>query len=211
MAHVSGGYEARVQTSRERARLSQVRKSFDAGLKQKDGGADIKQEFFGACVAYIKAAMDRLHAQDQRIHDFLKPHVTDRSDQNTTLENLDMRLAKSRDALDALVSAAVAYKAAGESGWADFNSAVEAFMEIYFKILLSGQHSTLALQEEVFDEATWDQVASFTPESIAKEEELYTTVQGLAPDDADPASFLSGPPPVPGAGSPGQHGTRSTI
>ena len=207
MVHVSEGYEARAQTSRERTRLSQVRKSFDAGLKQKDGGADIHENFFSACVAYIKAAMDRLHAQDQRIHDFLKPHMADRDDQNATLENLDMRLAKSRDALAVLVAAAAAFKTAGESGWADFKAAVEAFMEVYFKILLSGQHSTLTLQEEVFDEATWDQVAGVTPESLAKEEELYTTVQGLAPDDADPASFVGGPP-APGAGPPGQQGTR---
>lgn len=205
MVHVSEGYEARVQTSRERTRLSQVRKSFDAGLKQKDSGADIPQEFFIACVAYIKASMDRLHGQDQRIHDFLKPHVTAGDDQNATLENLDMRLAKSRDALDALVAAAAAYKAQDESGWNTFKEAVAAFMEVYFKILLSGQHSTLTLQEEVFDEDIWDQVAGVTPESLAREEELYTTVQGLAPDDADPASFVGGPP-APGAGPPGQQG-----
>ena len=207
MVHVSEGYEARVQTSRERMRLSQVRKSFDAGLKQKDGGADIPEAFFGACVAYIKASMDRLHDQDQRIHDFLKPHVTAGDDQSATLENLDMRLAKSREALDALVAAAAAYKAAGKDGWADFKAAVEAFMEVYFKILLSGQHSTLTLQEEVFDEAIWDQVAGVTPESLAKEDELYTAVQGLAPGDADPASFVGGPP-APGAGPPGQQGKR---
>ncbi|NKB45158.1 MAG: hypothetical protein GKS03_12875 [Alphaproteobacteria bacterium] len=207
MVHVSEGYEARVQTSRERMRLSQVRKSFDAGLKQKESGTDIPEAFFGASVTYIKAAMDRLHDQDQRIHDFLKPHVTDGDDQNATLENLDMRLAKSRDALDALVAAAAAYKAAGEDGWDTFKLAVEAFMEVYFKILLSGQHSTLTLQEEVFDEAIWDQVAGVTPDSLATEEELYTTVQGLAPDHADPASFVGGPP-APGAGPPGQQGKR---
>ncbi|MBT7450056.1 MAG: hypothetical protein HN793_04435, partial [Rhodospirillaceae bacterium] len=183
MVHVSEGYEARVQTSRERMRLSQVRKSFDAGLKQKVGGANITEAFFGACVAYIKASMDRLHDQDQRIHDFLKPHVTAGDDQSATLENLDMRLAKSREALDALVAAAAVYKAAGEAGWADFKTAVEAFMEVYFKILLSGQHSTLTLQEEVFDEAIWDKVAGVTPDSLATENALYSAAQGLAPDD----------------------------
>jgi hypothetical protein len=205
MVHVSESYEARVQTSRERRRLSQVRKSFDAGLKQKDSGADIPLEFFSACVTYIKASMDRLHDQDQRIHDFLKPHVTTGDDQDATLENLDMRLAKSRGALDALVSASTTYATEGEPGWTAFKAAVEGFMEVYFKILLSGQHSTLTLQEEVFDEGIWDQVAGVTPESLALEDKLYLAVQGLAPADADPASFIGGPP-APGAGPPGQQG-----
>ena len=147
--------------------------------------------------------MDRLHAQDQRIHDFLQPHVTAGDDHAATLENLDMRLAKSREALEALVAASAAYQTAGEAGWPAFKTAVEAFMEVYFKILLSGQHSTLTLQEEVFDEAVWDQVAGVTPESLARENELYATVQVLAPVGADPATFVGGPP-APGAGPPGQ-------
>lgn len=205
MAHVSEHYEARVQTSRERRRLSQVRKCFDAGLKQKDDGANIPLEFFSASVAYIKASMDRLHAQDQRIHDFLKPHVTAGEEQSDVLENLDMRLAKSRDALDALVAASAAYANAGDEGWNTFKAAVNDFMEVYFKILLSSHHSTMTLQEEVFDEGIWDQVAGVTPDSLALEEKLYIAVQGLAPADADPASFVGGPP-APGAGPPGQQG-----
>lgn len=205
MAHVSEHYEARVQTSRERRRLSQVRKSFDAVLKQKGSGADIPLEFFSASVAYIKASMDRLHDQDQRIHDFLKPHVTAGDDQAATLENLDMRLAKSREALEALVSASSTYATEGDKGWGAFKTAVESFMEVYFKILLGGQHSTLTLQEEVFDEGIWDQVAGVTPESLALEDKLYLAVQGLAPADADPATFIGGPP-APGAGPPNQQG-----
>ncbi len=203
MTHVSNTYDARIQTSRERMRLSQVRKSFDAGVKLKGDGSDIPVAFFEAGVAYIKASMDRLHAQDQRIHDFLLPHVKDGDDQAAILENLNMRLAKSRDALEELVGAAETYGPQGDNGWADFKAAVDAFMGVYFKILLSGQHSTLTLQEDVFDESTWDKVASVTPESLATEEKLYAAVQYLAPDGADPASFVGGPP-APGAGPPGQ-------
>lgn len=202
MPHVSETYEARVHTSNERRRLSQVRKCFDAGLKQKDDGADLPVDFFDACVAYIKASMDRLHAQDQRIHDFLEPHVPEGDEHADTLENLNMRLARSRDALEALVNAMVTYKQIGDDGWEEFKAAVDTFMEVYFKILLSGQHSTLTLQEEVFDEGIWDQVAGVTPESLATEKELYARVQELAPADADPASFVGGPP-APGAGPPG--------
>ena len=194
MTHVSNTYESRKQTSRERMRLSQVRKSFDAGVNQKSGGADVPAVFFDACVAYIKASMDRLHAQDQRIHDFLLPHVTEGDEHAEVLENLNMRLARSRDALEDLVKAAATYRDHSDTGWDDFKSAVSDFMEVYFKILLSGQHSTLTLQEEVFDEATWDKVAGVTPESLATEEDLYAKVQSLAPNDADPASFVGGPP-----------------
>lgn len=203
MPHVSETYEARVHTSNERRRLAQIRKSFDAGVKQKQDGADVPVAFFDACVAYIKASMDRLHAQDQRIHDFLKPHVQDGDDHAEVLSNLDMRLAKSRDALDALVASMAAYNAAGDSGWVDFKTAVDTFMEVYMKILLSSHHSTMSLQEEVFDEGVWDQVAGVTPESLALEKQLYAAVTDLAPANADPASFI-GTRPAAGSGPPGQ-------
>ena len=203
MTHISNTYESRKQTSRERMRLSQVRKSFEAGVKQKAESADVPADFFDACVAYIKASMDRLHAQDQRIHDFLLPHVKDGDEHGDVLENLNMRLARSRDALENLVKAAAVFKQQGDSGWNEFRSAVADFMDVYFNILLSGQHSTLTLQEEVFDEATWDKVAGVTPESLAAEDDLYSRVQALAPEGADPASCAGGPP-APGAGPPGQ-------
>lgn len=202
MPHVSETYEARVQTSGERRRLAQIRKSFDAGVKQKETGTDIPVAFFDASVAYIKASMDRLHAQDQRIHDFLKPHVTDGDEHADVLSDLDMRLAKSREALDALVADMATYKAAGQAGWADFKSGVDGFMDVYLKILLSSHHTTMTLQEEVFDESIWDQVAGVTPESLALEKQLYTAVQNLAPAGTDPASFV-GARPAPGAGPPG--------
>lgn len=203
MSHVSNTYEARVQTSRERMRLAQVRKSFDAGVKMKDEGQDIPVAFFAACVAYIKASMDRLHAQDQRIHDFLVPHVPEGDEHAETLTNLDMRLAKSRDALEALVGASAAFEAAGDAGWSTFKAAVDTFMEVYMKILLSSHHSTMTLQEEIFDEATWDKVAGVTAESLALEDKQYAAVESLAPEGADPKSFV-GRPPAPGAGPPGQ-------
>lgn len=203
MPNVPETYEARVQTSRERRRLAQVRKSFDAGIKLKAAGTDVDQDFFSACVSYIKESMDRLHAQDQRIHDFLVPHVKAGDDHKETLENLNMRLAKSRDALDALVEASKTYNQAGDAGWTEFSAAVDTFMEVYMKILLSSHHSTLSLQDEVFDEEIWDQVAGVTPDSLALEDDLYSKVQHLAPVGADPTSFV-GSRPAPGAGAPGQ-------
>jgi hypothetical protein len=203
MSHVSNTYEPRLQTSRERMRLSQIRKSFDAGVKQREESKDVPVTFFVACVDYIKASMDRLHDQDQRIHDFLIPHVTNGDEHADILENLNMRLARSRDALEDLVKASAVYESSSDDGWAAFKTAVSAFMEVYFKILLSAQHSTLTLQEEVFDESTWDKVAGVTPDSLATEEKLYSKVKGLAPAGADPASFIGGPP-APGAGPPGQ-------
>ncbi len=203
MPHVSETYESRMQTGRERMRLSQVRKALDAGMKRQAETGGVSVDFFAACVDYIKTSMDRLHAQDQRIHDFLVPHVPEGDEHADTLENLNMRLAKSRTALDELVTAAAAYQAAGESGWSDFKAAVGAFMEVYFKILLSGQHSTLTLQEEVFTEETWDEVAGVTEDSLATEEKLYAAVQEAAPDGINPADFVGGPP-APGAGPPGQ-------
>jgi len=202
MSHISNTYDSRVKMSQERKRLAQVRKAFQSGVKQKSEGGNVENAFFNACVVYIKASMDRLHAQDQRIHDFLVPHVTGDGHEGI-LENLDMRLASSREALVSLVGACDAFMASEGVGWNAFRTAVGKFMEVYFKILLSAQHSTLTLQEEVFDEKTWDRVTGFTPESLAREQDLFATVQSAAPNGADPASFVGGPP-ASGAGTQGK-------
>ncbi|MBL8643050.1 MAG: hypothetical protein JNK21_03885 [Rhodospirillaceae bacterium] len=190
-------FQSRLMTQRERRRLGQVRKSFEAGLEQQAKGGSIAIEFFATCVDYIKAAMDRLHAQDQRIYDFLKPHVPDSDSQGTAiLDNLDMRLSKSRVALDKLVAARDTYRAKGAAGWADFKATVAMFMDVYFNTLMKGQHSTLEMQDKIFTEATWIAVAGISEDSLQIEATQFAMVKRQAPAGADPDSFKAGPPPA---------------
>lgn len=180
---------------RERQRLGQVRKAFAAAIDQQQNGKDAGIEFFSACVDYIRASMDRLHAQDQRIHDLLLPHVK-ASDATmvATLENLNSRLARSRVALNELTAARDAYRSKGKAGWADFKAAIDTFMDIYFNVLMKGQHSTLDFQKQVFSDKDWGYTAGVTEEALTKEATLFAEVRKYAPQGADPASFQAGPP-----------------
>jgi hypothetical protein len=187
---------ARLHTQRERMRLGQVRKAFVAGLEFQASGTAVQIEFFAACVDYIKAAMDRLHDQDQRIHDILKPHIAANDNGGTDiLANLDFRLSKSREALTKLVAARDAYRSKGPAGWADFKATADMFMDVYFNILMKGQHSTIEMQEKIFTEETWNTVAGISQDSKLVEATQFAVVKRLAPQGADPESFKAGPPP----------------
>jgi len=187
--------ESLTAMQRERMRLAQVRKSFMAGVEQQSTGQNIAPEFLLTCVDYIKAAMDRLHAQDQRIHDLLIPHVaaTDTVGADT-LAHLNHRLAKSREALDGLVAARDSYRASGHAGWSNFKTAVDHFMDVYMNTLLKGQHSTMEMQKKVFDDAAWDYVSNQSQDSHIIEATLFAGVQRYAPEGADPTSFKSARP-----------------
>jgi hypothetical protein len=187
--------DSKTVMQRERMRLGQVRKSFAAGIEQLAAGTAVPLEFLAVCVDYIKASMDRLHAQDQRIHDILKPHVTATdSEGQAVLDNLHMRLAKSREALNKLVRARDAYRANTTTGAADFKAVVDMFMDVYFNILLKGQHSTLEMQKKIFDDMTWNTVAGVTQDSRITEATLFAEVKNYAPAGTDPESFKAGPP-----------------
>lgn len=189
--------QARNIMQKERMHLGQVRKSFAAGLERAVKGEAISIEFFGACVDYLKGSMDRLHAQDQRIHNILKPHVKPGDSANAEiLANLDMRLAKSRVALDDLVKARDGYRANGAPGLADFQAATARFMDVYHNVLLKGQHSTLDFQKKVFADGDWIKVAGVNEGALVNEAGLYASVRKHAPSGADPASYQAGPPVV---------------
>jgi hypothetical protein len=141
--------------------------------------------------------MDRLHAQDQRSHNILKPLVApgDRPGAET-LSNLDTRLARSRRALDDLCRARDTYRAKGSAGWTDFKAAIDTFMDVYHNVLLKGQHSTLDMQKRVFSDSDWGKVAGVSESALVSEASLYALVRKHAPSGADPAAFKAGPPVV---------------
>jgi hypothetical protein len=180
---------------RERRRLAQVRKSFAVGVDALAAGQAVPLEFLGTCVDYIKESMDRLHAQDQRIHDILRPHLeADDATGEQILAHLSTRLARSREALAKLVAARDAYRAAPQTGANAFKAVVDGFMDVYLNVLLSGQHSTLEMQNRVFTDATWNDVAGVTQESNVVEASLFAAVKRLAPSGMDPESFPSARP-----------------
>jgi len=66
----------RAEIARERRRQIQVRKSFSAGLDPAaPWGAGDPEAFYLACSDYLLSSMDRLHDQDQMIHDLLRERI----------------------------------------------------------------------------------------------------------------------------------------
>jgi hypothetical protein len=170
------GQDSKSVMQRERMRLGQVRKSFAAGIEVQAKGVAVPTEFLATCVDYIKASMDRLHAQDQRICDILRPHAA--------------------AALAQLVAARDDYRAKGAAGWTDFEAVVAQFMDVYFNVLLKGQHSTIEMQKKLFGDAEWNDVAGVSQDALATEAALFAAVKRQAPGGMDPESFKAGPPVV---------------
>ena len=184
---------ARVQMEHERRRLGQIRKAFVAAVEKMNAGEAIGLEFLCACVDYIKAAMDRLHDQDQRIHDLLLP-VAVAPGAAAILAHLNARLAASRGALQTLVTGAEHFRRSGGREWATFRAAIEHFMDVYLNTLLNGQHSTLSLQDEHFGLSEWNQVAGVSNTALQTEAALFALVCRLAPAGTDPRHQPGGPP-----------------
>ena len=193
-----------IQMERERRRLGQIRKSFAAMVDQVNAGTAPPLEFLCACVDYIKASMDRLHAQDQRIHDLLVPHAGISADGPAVLASLDHRLAASRVALDELVQGAAKFRASGGKDWAGFTGIIARFMDVYLNTLLKGHHSTTAMQEKVMGVDAWNDAAAVSNGALQIEAAQFALVKRLAPQGADPESMPGGRPggPPGGAGGP---------
>ncbi len=185
---------SRVQMERERRRLAQIRKSFAAVIEQTNAGAAPPLEFMCACVDYIKASLDRLHAQDQRIHDFLAPHASLSPDGPAVLASLNHRLAASRVALDELTRGAEKFRAGGGKDWSAFGATIARFMDVYLNTLLKGHHSTMSMQEKVMGLDEWNTVAGVSNQALVVEAGQFALVKRLAPAGADPDSMAGGRP-----------------
>jgi hypothetical protein len=160
-------------------------------------------EFLVACTDYMRASLDRLHAQDHRLHECLEPYVAaDDSENVAKLKALDERLGKSEASLAQFVAARDALQAAGPSGQAEFVVAGRQFLDVFLNILRASQHSTEDIEQREFGQEQWDYISGITEESIENEDALYSKVSGLAPAGAEPASFPPIRPPAPIAATP---------
>ena len=194
-------WPSRIQLERERRRLGQVRKSFGAVVEQTNAGSAPPLEFLCACVDYIKAAMDRLHAQDQRIHDFLLPYASTSPDGPAVLASLDHRLSASRVALDELTRGAEKFRAGNGRDWGTFGATIAGFMDVYLNTLLKGHHSTTSMQDKAMGLDEWNAAAAVSNMALQVEAAQFALVKRLAPSGADPDSLPGGRPGGPPARS----------
>ena len=174
--------------------MAQVRKAFGQALAAARP-EDLKA-FYVACTRYLEHALNRLHAQDQRIIDKLTPHVAAEDSSNQALlRDFDRSLQVSREALGDLLVALEAYEA-GRSDQPAYQEAALRFMDVFLNILATRRHSSQHLEEEHFTLADWEQVANVTDASLAAERELFERACATAPAGGSPEAFHVGPPPA---------------
>ena len=177
----------RAEIARERRRQVQVRKAFEAALARKDSEDPEFTDFYLACAEYIVFSMDRLHDQDQVIHDLLKERIpaTD-TDAHQRLAVLNERQGKSRALMKTFRQGMERLKQAGQAGIQIFTDGAKKFVENFTALLAPKKNPFHKHTDELFTDSDWIVIAGVTDDSLAREEALFIAVQKSAPGGIDP-------------------------
>ena len=171
----------------ERRRQVQIRTAFETGLALRERSDLELTEFFLACAAYIVFSMDRLHYQDQVIHDLLKERVSaEDEDAHKRLDELDERQGKSRELVESFQRAAEDLTRNGADARGAFDHAATTFVAAFTSLMAPRKNPFKAYTDKLFTDEDWNLIAGVTDESISIESELYAAVKASAPDDIDP-------------------------
>jgi hypothetical protein len=184
--------QPRAEIARERRRQIQVRKAFDAGLALVDETVPTLTAFYLACADYIVASMDRLHAQDQLIHDLLAARIpADEAEAHERLATLNDRQRQSRKLLIEFQNAAEQLRRQGPSGVGAFLDAARQFSAEFKSLLAPRRNPFFRHTDALFGEDDWWRIAGVTDRSLETEERLFRAVQRTAPAGMDPAQFTA--------------------
>ena len=177
--------QPRAEIARERRRQIQVRKAFEAGLAL-PGAADLT-EFYLACGEYLVFSMDRLHEQDQQIHDLLKRRIpVEEAEAHARLDELGRRQAQSRTLMDGFRTALGRLQTAGRQGLAAFEQAARRFTTSFTALLAPRRNPFEQHTDALFGDEDWVMIAGVREDSLAREAELFIAVQRSAPSGVDP-------------------------
>jgi hypothetical protein len=184
--------QPRAEIARERRRQIQVRKAFDAGLALGDSTAPTLTPFYLSCADYIIASMDRLHAQDQLIHDLLAARIpADEADAHERLATLNERQRQSRKLVASFQSAAEGLRRKGNAGTGAFLDAARQFSAEFKSLLAPRRNPFFRHTDALFGDDDWARIAGVTDQSLETEERLFSAVQRTAPTGIDPAQFTA--------------------
>lgn len=171
----------------ERRRQMQIRQAFEAGLDLQDAGRADLTDFYLASGAYIVFSMDRLHYQDQVIHDLLAERIPkDDADAHGRLAVLSERQEKSRAMVETFRQAVEALSETGPEGRDTFEAAALTFTAAFTALMAPRKNPFQAYTDELFADEDWELVAGVTDESTDAEKNLYKAVQVSAPAGIDP-------------------------
>ena len=182
----------RAEIARERRRQIQVRKAFEAGLAAVAWNGREPAAFYLACADYLAWSMNRLHEQDQIIHDLLAERIpAAEKDAHERLAVLQGRQQRSRALVATFSQAAAALRRSGRADVQAFEAAARAFTETFKTLLQPRKNPFFRYTDELFDDADWERIAGVTAASLAEEHELFAAVQGTTPPGVDPDKFTA--------------------
>jgi len=179
--------ELRAAIGYERRRQMQIRAAFEAGLALRtDPDLDLT-DFFVACAAYIVFSMDRLHQQDQVIHDLLKERI---SQENTMaheqLDVLNDRQQQSRELVEKFQMVAEELSLKGPDALDVFEAAAIEFTRGFSTLMAPRKNPFQKYTDELFTDDDWQLIAAVSDESRSIEKNLYSVVQISSPGNIDP-------------------------
>lgn len=168
----------------------QVRLAFEQALEGSGAADGERLGFYLACGDYLRFSMERLHRQDQLIHDYLKERLpAGDGEAHERLDELQRRQTKSRELMAGFGQQLEALRAAGRDGVAAFAAAARDFLA-RFKALLAPRKNPFAAQtDRLFGPADWVRIAGVSDASLAEEAALFSAVRASAPAGIDPESL----------------------
>jgi len=183
--------DPRADIGHERRRQIQVRKALEAALVRpdRDGHYDLP-EFYLACGDYLVWSMDRLHDQDQLIHDLLRERLPERErDARQALASLGHRQQQSRELVRVFRNAVERLRCQGRRGLRAFETTTRRFTKTFTELLAPRRNPFEKHTDQLFKARDWVAIAWASSDSRRSEQVLFTAVQLYAPEGIDPARF----------------------
>jgi len=174
----------------------QVRKAFEAGLALDQEQRSQLTTFHAACGEYLVYSMDRLHEQDQLIHDLLAERVpTTDEEAHQGLAQLNARWAESRIVVESFRQALTKLKRAGAGGRHAFEQAALAFSDAFNRTMTPRRNPFFRYTDSLFVDEDWVRIANVSDEFHTTEDKLFSHVTEEAPQSIDPTQYKVAHPP----------------
>lgn len=170
-----------------------MRKAFEAGLALATAtpGQDLAG-FYLACGDYLAFSMDRLHDQDQLIHDLLGERIpASEAGAHRDLATLNERQARSRALVAEFAGALVRLRRAGPEGVRAFEDHARQFAATFTSLLQPRKNPFFRHTDVLFSPVDWARIAGVTDMSLATEQRLFLAVQRTAPAGIDPEHYTA--------------------
>lgn len=180
----------RAEIGFERRRQMQVRQSLIAALEATAANDPTHAALLEAAIAYMITSMTRLDIQDMAILVRLKTRIPkDHADAHQGLVDLDARQAMARAETKNMAEALTAYRDGNRQDFAAFESALRHYHAVMQSMMTPRKNPYEPYTNTLFDDEDWTAIAGTTPDSLAKEKDLFAAVKAAAPDGFDPESF----------------------